>query len=197
MKHLTTAMAPLLRSAIVLLSLCLTLAGAAGAQVAKKNKVVGLNTGLKEMLQAEGATKLKKRTVTVGADQARTIQQAHGVDVAGTYTVYQGLDADDNLIGSVVVINQEGKEGPLQLMIALRPDGTLYDIGFTLFGEDKGKPALSWGFLKQYFGKTSRDPLQLGKDIDAVSSATITSTSVTEAVKKVLVVYDTFIRENP
>ncbi len=59
--------------------------------------------------------------------------------------------------------------------------------------EDKGKPAMKWNFLKQYVGKSPSDPLTLGKDIDAVSGATWTSTSVTFAVKKAVVIVFNFI----
>ncbi|WP_456426323.1 FMN-binding protein [Rhodocaloribacter sp.] len=178
-----------------LLSLLLMLAAGipAWAQVARKSEVVSLRSALKEMLQTEGATRLKKLTVTVDAGQARAVKKQHNVDVAGSYTVYQGLDDEGNLIGSVVIVNEAGKEGPLQVLVALRPDGAVYDLGFTIFGEDKGKPALSWGYLKQYLGKKPGDPIILGRDIDGVSGATWTSTSVAAAVKTAVLVYDAFV----
>jgi Na+-translocating ferredoxin:NAD+ oxidoreductase RnfG subunit len=166
----------------------------ATAQVAKSNKVTSLQNGLKEMLQKEGAKKLKKLTVTVDSDQSAGLKKEFGIEAAGSYSVYQGLDAEDKPMGSVVIVNEPGKEGPLQVIVAIRPDGQIYDIGFTIFGEDKGKPALSWGYLKQYMGKSHNDPLKLGGDIDGVSGATWTSTSVAAAVKRAVIVYETFVR---
>ena len=134
--------------------------------------------------------------MTVDAAQAGTLKKQYGVEATGTYTIYRGLDAEDEAIGSVVIVNEPGKEGPLQIIVALRPDGEIYDVGFTIFGEDKGKPALSWGNLKQYLGKTLDDQIVLGRDIDGVSGATWTSTLVAAAVKKALVVYNTFVHES-
>jgi len=168
--------------------------GNAAAQVAKSNKVVSLQDGLKEMLQKEGAKKLKKVTVTVDAEQAADLLKQFGVEAAGSYSIYRGLDAENEAMGSVVIVNEPGKEGPLQVIVAVRPDGEIYDIGFTIFGEERGKPALSWGYLKQYLGKSHNDPIKLGRDIDGVSGATWTSTSVAAAVKRAVVVYETFVR---
>jgi Na+-translocating ferredoxin:NAD+ oxidoreductase RnfG subunit len=184
-----------LNTGIVCIALLTAFGGnAAAQQVAKSNKVVSLQNGLKEMLQAEGAKKLKKLTVTVSAEQSDTLSSQFGIETAGTYSVYRGLDEADAVIGSVVIINEPGKEGPLQVIVAIRPEGEVYDIGFTIFGEDRGKPALSWGYLKQYLGKTNNDPIRLGRDIDGVSGATWTSTSVAAAVKKAVIVFDTFVR---
>jgi electron transport complex protein RnfG len=165
--------------------LVLSVPGLVVGQVAKAGKVVSLKEGLKVMLQDQGASGLKKLTVNISDDQAK----AAGLEMAGSYTVYNGLDADGNVIGSVVLINEQGKEGPLQLMIGLRPGGEIYDVGFTLFGEDKGKTANSWGFLKQFIGKDTSNGFTLGKDIDGISGATWTSTSISTAVRKAVVVF--------
>ena len=166
-----------------------------GQTIAKKSETVTLKAGLKTMLQAEGAAKLKKLDVNVDAAQAQNLKKAHGIDAAGRYTVYRGLKADDALVGAVVLVNEQGKEGPLQLLVAFRPEGQIYDIGFTIFGEDKGKSVLSWGYLRQYIDKSITDTLVLGKDIDGVSGATWTSTSVAQAVKKAVVVFHTFVQQ--
>lgn len=167
-----------------------------GQAIAKKSETVTLKAGLKTMLQEEGATKLKKLDVNVDATKAKALKQAHGIDVTGRYTVYRGLNAEDASVGTVVIVNEEGKEGPLQLLVAFRPAGSIYDLGFTLFGEDKGKSALSWGYLRQYIDKSITDDLMLGKDVDGVSGATWTSTSIAQAVKKAVVVYHTYVQQD-
>ena len=136
---------------LVLLALFLVISPAE-AQLAQKNEVVSLRDGLKEMLQAHGAKSLKKLNVAVDATKAAELKD-HGVEAEGTYTVYQGLAEDGSTTGHVLVISEEGKEGPLQLLVAINPEGEVYDVGFTVFGEDKGKSALSWPFLKQFIDK--------------------------------------------
>ena len=63
----------------------------------------------------------------------------------------------------------------------------LYEI--TVFGEERGKPALSWSYLKQFIGKGPANSITIGKDIDGVTGASNTSRAVTSAVKKAVCVY--------
>lgn len=181
--------------AAALVGIALVGARPAAAQVARGNEVVSMKDGLKEMLQNHGAASLKKVSVTVDAEKAKTLAQTYGVEAAGAYTVYQGIAADKTTVtGTVVVVNEEGKEGPLQVLVAINPAGAIYDIGFTIFGEDKGKSALSFGFLKQFIEKQAGDPFVLGDDIDGVSGATWTSTSVTGAAEKAAVIFAEYMK---
>lgn len=180
------------RSIVLFLALVL-MALPATAQIAKTGSTTTLKDALKVMLQDQGAAGLKKLTVNVSGDQAKGLTGKHGVDTEGSYTVYNGTKADGSVMGTVVVVNQAGKEGPLQVLVALRPDGTVYDLGFTVFGEDKGKPALNWSFLKQFVGKKVTQPVKIGEDVDGISGATWTSTSVATAVKRALAVFKEFI----
>jgi Na+-translocating ferredoxin:NAD+ oxidoreductase RnfG subunit len=182
-----------LTKSVALLVMLVILAAPASAQIAKTGTTTTLKDALKVMLQDEGAAGLKKLTVNVSGEQAKGLTGTHGVDTEGSYTVYNGTKADGSVMGTVVVVNQAGKEGPLQVLVALRPDGTVYDVGFTVFGEDKGKPALNWSFLKQFVGKKVTQPVTIGDDVDGISGATWTSTSVATAVKRALAVYKEFI----
>ncbi|MDZ4700726.1 MAG: FMN-binding protein [Rhodothermales bacterium] len=165
------------------------------AQIAKTNGVVTMKDALKEMLQNHGAATLKKVSVTVDADKSKALAQTYGVETAGTYTVYQGIGADKSTVtGTVVIVNEQGKEGPLQLLVALNPEGKIYDLGFTVFGEDKGKSASTWGFLKQFVEKKAGDPFVVGNDIDGVSGATWSSNSVTSAAERGVVVFAEFLK---
>jgi Na+-translocating ferredoxin:NAD+ oxidoreductase RnfG subunit len=44
--------------------------------------------------------------------------------------------------------------------------------------------------MQQYEGKTTDDPLEVGRDITGISGATISSRSATFAVKKALVLFE-------
>lgn len=177
------------KSFVFLLVIALFSSGLTFGQVAKEADTVSLKDALKMMLQAEGATGLKKLTVNVGGDQAEMLTKEYGIEAEGSYTVYKGTNSDGSVIGTVLIVNQEGKEGPLQVLVAVRPDGSVYDVGFTVFGEDKGRPALTWSFLRQYMGKKASDKLRLGQNVDGISGATMTSTSITTAVQRGMAVY--------
>ena len=160
------------------------------AQVAKTNEVVSLRDGLKSMLQARGAASLKKLSINVDAENAAILRE-QGVSATGTYTVYRGLDAGGEVIGNVLVVNERGKEGPLQLLVAFNSDDQLYDVGFTLFGEDKGKPALNWSFLRQFLDQDASRVAEL--NVDGVSGATWTTDSVTSAINRAAALYALFL----
>ena len=164
----------------------------ATAQVARTNEVVSLKVGLKEMLQSHGAKSLKKLSLNVDAEHAEALR-AQGVSASGTYTAYQGIDGEGKVMGTVIIVNERGKEGPLQVLVAMNPAGQLYDVGFTLFGEDKGKPAMNWTFVSQFIDKTYKD-LQ-DNEVDGVSGATWTTESVTAAILRGTALYDLFLAD--
>jgi len=56
--------------------------------------------------------------------------------------------------------------------------------------EQRGRPISTRRFLSQFIGKTSKNPIQVGKDVDAVSGATISSRASAFAVKKVIALYE-------
>lgn len=175
--------------------LAMSVAGTSTAQVAKSGETTSLRDALKVMLQEQGAAGLKKLTVNVSGEQSSGFMDTYGVDTEGNYTVYNGTTSDGGIMGSVIVVAQAGKEGPLQVLVAIDPDGTAYDVGFTIFGEDKGKPAMKWTFLQQFIGTTADQPVEIGEDIDGISGATWTSTSVATAVKRALAVHTEFIAD--
>lgn len=82
------------------------------------------------------------------------------------------------------------------MVIAMRPEtGEVYTLGFTVFGEERGKPAASPSFLKQFVGADNKKPFVLGKDVDAVTGATSTSTAVNLAVKSAVKLYHYLVIE--
>lgn len=174
------------KTGLVAVIMAMSFAGSGVAKEGFSDSVVTLKDGLKVMLQDKGATSLKKTTITPSAAQIAAVQSKCGVDGAGTYTLYQGSGGFN---GSVMQIDQKGKEGPLQLLVGIGPDGKVYDAAFTVFGEKRGKPALSWNYLKQYVGKDEKSQLELGKDIQQVAKATYTSKSVLVAIKRAVCVY--------
>jgi Na+-translocating ferredoxin:NAD+ oxidoreductase RnfG subunit len=63
--------------------------------------------------------------------------------------------------------------------------------------EQRGRPIATRRFLDQFIGKTGKSAITAGKDIDAVSGATISSRATAFAVKKVVVLYETVFPPAP
>jgi NosR/NirI family transcriptional regulator, nitrous oxide reductase regulator len=79
---------------------------------------------------------------------------------------------------------ERGYDGPIQMLVGIRPNGVLAGVIVTAHREPYGYFSVdSPEFAKQFVGKDVRDPFKVGADIDAVSRATISITSATRAIR--------------
>ena len=106
-------------------------------------------------------------------------------------TFYFGMK-DGKKTGVALVEVQPGKWGPVKYIVALDLSGKVTNLAVMSYVEQRGRPIATRRFLDQFLGKTAKSPITVGKDIDAVSGATISSRATAFAVKKVVVLYDTF-----
>ena len=74
------------------------------------------------------------------------------------------------------------------LMIVVNPDGTVADVVVLAFSEPpKYRAPADW--LKQFPGRKLDDGLQLKKDIQGISGATLTARATTKAVRRTLALH--------
>lgn len=90
------------------------------------------------------------------------------------------------LVGYVFLLDAMGKSQPITFAAAVRPDGALQDLQVLVYREPYGAEIRERRFRAQFAGKKASDPLALGKDIDAISGATISSASAAYAARKAL-----------
>jgi Na+-translocating ferredoxin:NAD+ oxidoreductase RnfG subunit len=93
-------------------------------------------------------------------------------------------------IGIAIVDVEPGKWGPVEFMVALGPEGAVKKVRVMSYQEKRGRPIARRSFMRQYQGKTSKDPLKVGKDITGISGATISSRAATFAVRKAIALYE-------
>ena len=93
-------------------------------------------------------------------------------------------------IGVAIVDVQPGKWGPVDFFIAMDLKPRIKQVAVLRYMEKRGRPIARSSFMKQYEGKTTRDPLEVGKDITGISGATISSRAATYSVKKALVLVE-------
>ena len=109
------------------------------------------------------------------------------------FTCYIGRSAE-GVVGYGLVLNEMGKHEPITFFVAITPDGRVKDVMILDYRESRGGEVRQKGFLRQYRGKTSQDPIRLDEDITPISGATISARSISEGVKKALVVWEEFYR---
>jgi hypothetical protein len=97
---------------------------------------------------------------------------------------------DGKKTGVALMEMQPGKWGPVHYIVALDLAGKVTNLAVMSYIEQRGRPISTKRFLGQFIGKTSESPIQVGKDVDAVSGATISSRASAFAVKKVIALYE-------
>lgn len=104
------------------------------------------------------------------------------LDNSGVYTGWINQSAKQ-VVGYVAIGTANGYGGPLRIAVATDPNGTI--IGLAIL-ESKETPSYldrvsRSKLLSNILGKTYRDPISTGEDIDAITGATYTSQALIEA----------------
>src|ERR1700731_365042 len=78
--------------------------------------------------------------------------------------------------------------------VALKPSGAVHSVEILQYRESYGGEIRSPSWLAQFVGKTSGSSLQINGDIRNIAGATLSSTHLTEGVKRVLAAYGNRLR---
>jgi Na+-translocating ferredoxin:NAD+ oxidoreductase RnfG subunit len=122
---------------------------------------------------------------------AQSLQRVYGpgarVDTVhvDSATVYR-VSRQGALLGFAQVRNVKGKDQPITYLVATDSADALRDIDILVYREPHGGEVAYEPWRKQFRGKTTGSPLQVGRDIRNISGATISSNSVTRGVRKAL-----------
>jgi len=107
---------------------------------------------------------------------------AVAIDSAIVYRVVRG----DSLLGFAVVRDVKGKDQPITFLVATDTADHLRDIDILVYREPYGGEVAYEAWRRQFRGKSTQDPLQVGRDIRTISGATISVNAVTLGVRKAL-----------
>ena len=78
--------------------------------------------------------------------------------------------------------------------VSLAPAGAVHSVEILQYRESYGGEINNQSWLAQFVGKTSGSSLRINDDIRNISGATLSSTHVTEGVKRVLAAYANRLR---
>lgn len=114
----------------------------------------------------------------------KVLPQAEEIQKQGN--IFIGYDAEGEIAGYAAVSQSAGYGGPIEMLVALDPQGKI--IGYRVINhrETPGFFRLlpENRFFKQFLGMDYTNQFQLGGDIDAVSGATISCEGVARAVRE-------------
>lgn len=146
---------------------------------------------LKKMFPKAGS--FDRKIVQLSQEQIRRIEEAARMTFAGEHAsqvIVHVAREQNNTVGYAFEDTVVGKWGPIHYLVGLDATGAVSQIIILDYQEIRGRPISKPRFLRQYRGKTIQDPLQLHRDIDGITGATISSSSLTEGVRKILYMYE-------
>ena len=104
------------------------------------------------------------------------------MDSTTAYRVARG----DSVLGFAVVRDVKGKDQLITFLVATDTADRLRDIDILVYREPYGGEVAYDAWRRQFRGKSTDDPLQVGRDIRTISGATISVNAVTLGVRKAL-----------
>nr|WP_154071355.1 FMN-binding protein [Bradyrhizobium lablabi] len=103
-------------------------------------------------------------------------------------------EAGGKVAGFFIFDRVVGKHLFIDYAVALTPSGAVHSVEILQYRESYGGEIRSPSWLAQFVGKTSGSALKINGDIRNIAGATLSSTHVTEGVKRVLAAYGNRLR---
>lgn len=114
-----------------------------------------------------------------------------------TATVFE-VNENGKKLGFVVEVLPKGYGGPVGTMVGISLDGEVTGVKVVDHKETPGlgsEVVENLKFLEKFTGKKPNDPVKIGKDVDAVTGATISSKAITNAIRQVLDIYQNILKK--
>jgi len=140
-------------------------------------------------------TKVESHTAVLTDAQLEACK-AKQIDVGSKLFTYYTGTRDGTIVGYAVIDSHVVRTLPEAFMAVLSPDGAVQKVVMLAFYEppEYGPPA-KW--VDQFEGKRLDGGWYVGTDVHGIGGATLTAHAMTDAVHKVLVLYDLIIRPAP
>lgn len=156
-----------------------------------------------EACQEVFADAVEFETTESSEDEMTAVIAQGGFAKASVNEVLKAKDATGNVLGYVITVtSHEGYGGDIQFSMGLRNDGTLNGISILSISETAGLGMRADEVLKPQFIDKKVAAFTITKtgavadeQIDAISSATITTNAVTNAVNAGLYYFQTALQE--
>lgn len=131
------------------------------------------------------------------SEQRALFRKAMGYRLKRDAIIFYIGKTGDSVDGYALIDNEMGKHAPITFAVRLDRDLKVREVTVMVYREEIGFQVRYSTFLNQFKGKTLADPIRLGRDIDAVSGATISSRSLAIGVKRTLWLAEHLLKPNP
>lgn len=96
------------------------------------------------------------------------------------------VKSESKLLGYTYVGKAPSMKNVFDYAIVFSPDMKIINTKVLIYRENHGRQIGMKRWLKQFFGMTTSDKPKIGMQVDGISGATISATSMTDAVREVL-----------
>ena len=181
----------IIKLTVTLFVTCVIVAGLLGlvnsvteGPIAEKNKTktaAAIQEVLPEMEGSPAVVELTDEMTAAASGAGATITEAYEAQAGGS------------VIGYALKIVASGSQGNIEMMVGVDAEGAVTGVSIVKNSETSGIGAKVMsnenGVLDQFIGKSAADgTLSVGKNVDAISGATVSSRGVTTGVNAALAV---------
>jgi len=133
------------------------------------------------------------RKVKLGPAELAAVQGRLGYKPAKPEYVIFVATTDEHVDGYAIIDDEMGQHEQITFAVKLSPAGAVERHEVMVYRESYGEEITDSRFRRQFQGKTVKDPVRAGVDIDVVTGATISSRSMAMGVRRALVLLDELI----
>jgi Na+-translocating ferredoxin:NAD+ oxidoreductase RnfG subunit len=139
---------------------------------------------------------VEKKNILLTRQQASAVSQTAKTELKTK--IYRSFKAmkDGNIIGYGVLISGKVRSKNAAVLYLIEPAGRLKAIEVVAFNEPpEFLPSKNW--LKLFEGRSSAEPLRVGKDVPTITGATMSARNVTDGARVALAVFQHAIKVDP
>jgi Na+-translocating ferredoxin:NAD+ oxidoreductase subunit G len=133
------------------------------------------------------------RKVKLGPAELAAVQGRLGYKPAKPEYVIFVATTGEHVDGYAVIDEELGQHEQITFAVKLSPEGVVERHEVMVYREKYGEEITDARFRRQFQGKTAKDPVRAGVDIDVVTGASISSRSMAIGVRRALVLLDELI----
>jgi len=141
------------------------------------------------------ADKIQSRTIVLTAEQQQQIERLATAPIESKLVTVHTATKGTDIVGYGFIETQIIRTLPGSFLVALSVTGEVKTVMTVAFHEPEDYlPTERW--FKQFEQKPLSPELQVYKGIQGIAGATLSSQSVTNAVRKALAIHQLFLKEN-
>jgi Na+-translocating ferredoxin:NAD+ oxidoreductase subunit G len=133
----------------------------------------------------KGATKISYKAVSLSDAEAADIAKRLGTtSIKKDWSIYFSETEGKRNDGFAILDKELGLHEPIDFAVRFTAAGAVDNVEVMEYREAYGDEVRSERFRKQFFGKSAKDPISVGKDIQMITGASISSRSMAVGVKR-------------